>query len=186
MMNDTFLSSSVYPLPWMIRICLMNVDLPLSPVPAGIFKICYIFPILTLSSLCLPKPKPKLRNLLHIFPRHFAAIPHGACLRRAAFRRAWGSAKSQRTYMGAVATAVILHSEHTRALSRLPPLLLPDAHTTLQHSLGGSSRGGAGVRSITAARDYDDAASAAAALAHALDTRRVTTGTCNTRRLNYY
>lgn len=27
------LSSSEYPLPWMIRICLMNVDFPDSPVP---------------------------------------------------------------------------------------------------------------------------------------------------------
>ena len=29
------LSSSVYPAPWMIRICLMNVDFPDSPVPAN-------------------------------------------------------------------------------------------------------------------------------------------------------
>lgn len=29
------LSSSEYPLPWIIRICLMNVDLPDSPVPVS-------------------------------------------------------------------------------------------------------------------------------------------------------
>jgi hypothetical protein len=30
------LSSSEYPDPWMILICLMNVDFPDSPVPVGI------------------------------------------------------------------------------------------------------------------------------------------------------